>query len=246
MKINIIRCKDHAEVGLVTAKLVAEEIHRKPNLVLGLPTGKTPIPIYDELCKMHNEGKIDCKGVTTFNLDEYEQRGPGDPDSYCEFMHEYLFNHIPFKSSYLPNAKPASPTASGYFSSICKSCSEYDACIDLHGGIDLQIVGIGSNGHIGFNEPSEEISDGTCFVELTQQTISDNAKKFYNGNEDEVPKRAISMGMGKIMEAKSIILIANGESKANAINRNMMNMTFSVVNDFYELFEYSKIYKFFL
>lgn len=221
MKINIIRCRDHAAIGEITANLIAKEIDLNPNLVLGLPTGQTPIPVYQEIRKMYSEGKIDCSNVTTFNLDEYTRRGKGDPDSYYTFMHEQLFDHVPFKKSYLPNAKPEncdSMSDSELFQFLNKnSCPEYDSSIKKEGGIGLQIVGIGSNGHIAFNEPSDEISDETCVVELTDQTISDNAIKFYDGDETAVPKTAISMGMGKIMEAKSIILIANGESKADAI-----------------------------
>lgn len=213
-------CKDHAEIGKVTAGIIAQRILENPNLVLGLPTGQTPIPVYQELCKMYDEGKLNCSGVITFNLDEYHQRGEGDPDSYHTFMQEQLFSHVPFKASYLPNAKPADPeklSASEYLSLIDKECSNYDKLIESCGGIDLQLVGIGSNGHIGFNEPSDEVSDGTCLVYLTEQTISDNAEKFYGGNKDAVPKSAISMGMKQIMKARTIILIANGESKAQAI-----------------------------
>lgn len=221
MKINIICCKNHAEIGSVTAYLIAEEISHNPNLVLGLPTGQTPIPVYQEIRKMYAEGKIDCSNVTTFNLDEYFRRGKGNPDSYYTFMHEQLFDHVPFKASYLPNAKPENsetiPT-SQLIPILENECSEYDKKIDAEGGIDIQLVGLGSNGHIGFNEPSpEKISDGTCIVTLAGQTILDNANKFYDGDESKVPKKAISMGMGKIMQAKSIILIANGEAKAKAI-----------------------------
>ena len=221
MAIQIIRCKNHDAVGKLTANLIANTINSKPNLVLGLPTGQTPIPVYQELRKMYSKGNLDCSKVTTFNLDEYFRRGKGDPDSYYTFMHEQLFDHIPFKASYLPNAKPENsetiPT-SQLIPILQNACYEYDKKIDAEGGIDIQLVGLGSNGHIGFNEPSpEEISDGTCIVTLAGQTISDNANKFYGGDESKVPKKAISMGMGKIMQAKSIILIANGGSKATAI-----------------------------
>lgn len=221
MKINVIRCKDHAEVGLVAANIIAEEIRRKPDLVLGLPTGQTPIPLYQEIRKMYAEGKIDCSNVTTFNLDEYTRRGKGDSDSYYTFMHEQLFDHVPFKKSYLPNAKPENCDSMSDSELITfltnTSCPAYDDSIKKEGGIDVQVVGVGSNSHIAFNEPSKIITDGTCVVKLTDQTVTDNAIKFYDGDENAVPKTAISMGMGKIMEAKSIILIANGESKADAI-----------------------------
>ncbi len=206
--LTVISCKDHAEIGSVTAKLIAEQIKKNPNLVLGLPTGKTPIPVYQELCKMYDDGNLDCSQVTTFNLDEYLHRGKGDPDSYYTFMHKNLFDHIPFKESYFPNAK---------LYNIGRSCNNYDVLIEEHGGIDLQILGVGSNGHIAFNEPSNDISDMTHLVALTFQTISDNANKFYNGDINKVPRYAISMGIRQILKAKSIILIANGEEKAKAI-----------------------------
>jgi len=221
MSITVIRMKNHYEVGELTATLIADAIRSKPNLVLGLPTGQTPVPVYYQLRRLYDEGLLDCSNVTTFNLDEYFRRGKGDPDSYYTFMHEQLFDHIPFKASYLPNAKPENsetmPT-SQLIPILENECFKYDMKIDEEGGIDIQLVGLGSNGHIGFNEPSpEEISDGTCIVTLAGQTRSDNANKFYHGDESKVPKKAISMGMGKIMQAKSIILIANGESKAKAI-----------------------------
>lgn len=208
---NICKCKDAAELGRVTASLIAQEIKKNPNLVLGLPTGQTPVPVYQELCKMYDEGKIDCSGVTTFNLDEYFHRGKGNPDSYYEFMHDNLFNHVPFKASYFPDSSGDLATE------IAKNCKAYDSLIESVGGIDLQILGIGSNGHIGFNEPSSEWSEGTAFVRLTPQTVSDNARKFYGGDESLVPKTAVSMGVNQILKAKSIILIAFGEDKAQAI-----------------------------
>lgn len=211
-KPTVYCCKNHSEIGSVTAALIADAIKKNPNLVLGLPTGQTPVPVYQELCKMYKAGELDCSGVTTFNLDEYFHRGKGDPDSYYTFMHEQLFDHVPFKASYFPDSSGELATE------IDKNCKQYDALIESVGGIDLQILGIGSNGHIGFNEPSSTWSEGTAFVKLTPQTVSDNAKKFYNGNELLVPKTAISMGTNQIMRAKSIILIASGEDKAKAIS----------------------------
>lgn len=219
-KPTVYCCKNHSELGRVAASLIAQQISQNPNLVLGLPSGKTPITVYQELRKKYDNEELDCSGVTTFNLDEYFQRGKGDADSYYTFMHERLFKYVPFKASYLPNAKPADPkemSTSEYLTLIDEECSKYDKLIEDCGGIDVQLVGIGSNGHIGFNEPSDEISGGTYLVDLAEQTIKDNAEKFYNGNKSEVPKSAISMGMEQIMKAKMIILIANGISKAKAI-----------------------------
>ncbi len=209
--LTVYRCKNHAEIGKVTATFIADEIKRNPNLVLGLPTGQTPIPVYQELCKMYDEGKLDCSQVTTFNLDEYFHKGKGDPDSYYTFMHDNLFNHVPFKASYFPDSSGDLATE------IAKHCKAYDSLIESVGGIDLQLLGIGSNGHIGFNEPSVAFSEGTAFVGLTKQTITDNARKFYNGDESLVPTKAVSMGSKQIMKAKKIILIAFGEDKAQAI-----------------------------
>lgn len=208
---NIIKCKDSAELGRVTASFIAQQIKNKPNTVLGLPTGQTPVPVYKELCKMYDEGKLDFSQVITFNLDEYFHKGKGDPDSYYTFMHDNLFDHIPFKASYFPDSSGDLATQ------IAKNCKSYDDLIEASGGIDLQILGIGSNGHIGFNEPAVAFSEGTAFVGLTKQTITDNARKFYNGDESLVPTKAVSMGTKQIMKAKKIILIAFGKDKAQAI-----------------------------
>lgn len=211
--------KNHEEVGLAAANLVAAEIALNPNLVLGLPTGATPIPMYEEMCKKYSAGILDCSGVTTVNLDEYVGRGKGDPDSYDTFMKEQLFNHVPFKKSYLPKAKPDRPLFGDELTEfLLNECVSYTDIINILGGIDVQVLGIGTNSHIGFNEPSDEITENTVLVPLTCQTVSDNAKKFYDGDESAVPRMAISMGMKQILRAKdTIILIANGESKAKAI-----------------------------
>lgn len=211
--------KDHKEVGLTAAHLIAGEIALKPNLVLGLPTGATPIPMYEKMREMYSEGMLDCSGVTTVNLDEYVGRGIGDPDSYDTFMKEQLFNHVPFKECYLPKAKPDKPMFGDELTKfLLNECVSYTDIINSLGGIGVQVLGIGTNGHIGFNEPSDEITEDTVLVKLTDQTVSDNANKFYNGDESAVPKTAISMGMKQILRANdTIILIANGKAKAKAI-----------------------------
>lgn len=212
MKNQIIVCKDHAEIGEMVSTIFAHSVTTNPNCVWGLATGASPIPVYKEICEMHESGILDCSQVTTFNLDEYAGRGPGDPDSYYEFMHEHLFDKVPFKKNFLPEAKHACT-----LDELNESGIKYDALIDEHGGIDNMLLGIGRNGHIAFNEPSNTISEGTEGVILTEETRSDNAIKFYDGNIDAVPKYALSMGMKKIMESNKIILIANGEGKAEAI-----------------------------
>lgn len=222
-KLNVICCKDHDHLGRVTAELLAEEIRRNPNLVLGLPTGQTPIPVYQHLRRIYDEGNLDCSGVTTVNLDEYLLRGEGDPDSYITFMQENLFNHIPFKASYLPNAKPENyeqMSETELTSALNNNCSDYDAILEEL-GVDIQVLGLGTNTHVAFNEPSDKWTEGTYITDLTAQTLSDNADKFYDGDINAVPKKALSMGMKQIMKAKSIILIANGDAKAEAVSRSL-------------------------
>ena len=212
MKNQIIVCENHEEIGDVVALIFAESVNTKPNCVWGLATGASPIPVYKKLCAYYEAEDLDCSQVITFNLDEYAGRGPGDPDSYYEFMHQHLFDKIPFKKNYLPEAKHTSN-----LDELSESGEEYDEIIDEIGGIDIMLLGIGTNSHIAFNEPSDTVSKGTQGVTLTEQTRSDNALKFYDGNIDAVPKYALSMGMKKIMQSKKIILIANGEGKAEAI-----------------------------
>lgn len=214
MKNNIIVCENHEEIGDVVALIFAESVRTKPNCVWGLATGASPIPVYKKLCTFYDAEDLDCSQVTTFNLDEYAGRGPGDPDSYYEFMHEHLFKKIPFKRNYLPEAKHSID-----LDELTGSGIRYDELIDKNGGIDIMLLGIGTNGHIAFNEPSDTISKGTQGVTLTEQTRKDNALKFYDGNIDAVPKYALSMGMKKIMESSKIVLIANGPAKALAIHK---------------------------
>lgn len=212
MRNQIIVCENHQEIGDVVATIFAESTTTKPNCVWGLATGASPIPVYKKLCDFYEAEDLDCSQVTTFNLDEYAGRGPGDPDSYYEFMHQHLFDKIPFKKNYLPDAKHSTE-----LDELNESGIRYDAIIDKVGGIDIMLVGIGTNGHIAFNEPSDIISKGTQGVILTEQTRHDNALKFYDGNIDAVPKYALSMGMMSILQSNKIVLIANGPAKALAI-----------------------------
>ena len=212
MKNKIIVCEDHAEIGDVVATIFAESVHDNPKCVWGLATGASPIPVYKKLCDFYEGEDLDCSQVTTFNLDEYAGRGPGDPDSYYEFMREHLFKKIPFKKNLLPDAKHATE-----FEELNESGIRYDALIEKAGGIDIMLLGIGTNGHIAFNEPSDTISKGTQGVTLTEQTRNDTALKFYNGDIDAVPKYALSMGMMSILQSNKIVLIANGPAKALAI-----------------------------
>lgn len=200
--------KDYEKLSKVAANMVREEIEKKPNVVLGLATGSTPEGMYRELIRMHKEEGLDFSKVTTFNLDEYVGIDEEHPNSYHYFMKEMLFNHIniDIKNTYIPDGKTKD---------LEKYCKEYDELIEKKGGIDLQILGIGENGHIAFNEPDEMLNLGTSIVNLTQSTIEANSRFF--DSIDEVPKTAITMGIGTILKAKKIILLANGKKKAKVI-----------------------------
>lgn len=195
-------------VAALAAKLVAQQIRKKPNSVLGLATGSTPLPLYQELIRMHREEKLSFKRVTTFNLDEYIGLGPDHPCSYHYFMMENLFNHlnIPKKQIHIPD---------GLTKDVPKCCQAYEKAIQKAGGIDIQVLGIGGDGHIGFNEPTSSLSSRTRIKTLTQKTIDAN-KRFFS-SEKEVPRHVITMGVGTIRDSRCCILLAYGENKADAI-----------------------------
>ena len=205
---NIIICNNYNEMSLTAANLLANEINKKNNLTIGLATGSTPIGLYKNLIEMHKKELINFSETKTFNLDEYYGLEKTHPQSYYNFMRENLFNHININ---LDNTNIPSGTASD----IEKECIEYDRLIQDNGGIDVQILGIGSNGHIAFNEPSDTFKMGTYLVDLTESTINANSR-FFNSIED-VPTKAITMGIGSIFKAKKIILLASGKNKAQAI-----------------------------
>lgn len=207
---NLIIEKDYDSLSKRAAEIVRKEIETKKDLVLGLATGSTPVGMYRELIRMHREEGLDFSKVTTFNLDEYIGLSHDNPNSYHYFMKDNLFNHIniDMNNVFIPD---------GNAQNLKDYCKEYDKLIEEKGGIDLQILGIGKNGHIAFNEPEEELSLGTNVVELTESTIQANSR-FFN-SIDEVPKMAITMGIGTIMKAKKILLLANGKSKVPAINK---------------------------
>jgi glucosamine-6-phosphate deaminase len=198
----------YEEMSKVAAKVIADVVNTKPDAVLGLATGSTPLGVYKELTRMHREEGLDFAHVTTFNLDEYVGL-PGDHDqSYHYFMNENLFKHInvPKQNTYIP---------SGTTSNYRAFCQWYEQQIEERGGIDIQLLGIGSDGHIAFNEPTSSLSSRTRLKTLAQPTIDDNARFFEN--RDEVPIYAITMGVGTILDARQIILVANGKNKAKAI-----------------------------
>jgi glucosamine-6-phosphate deaminase len=205
---EIIITPSAQEMGKAAARVVAQVLNAKPNAVLGLATGSTPLPLYQELVRMHKEEGLDFSQVTTFNLDEYVGLSKNHPQSYHYFMHENLFRHIniPKQNIYIPQG------TTGNYAAFCKW---YEQRIVDFGGIDLQVLGIGSDGHIAFNEPSSSLGSRTRIKTLARQTIEDNARFF--DSIEQVPIYAITMGVGTILEARQIILLANGEKKAAAV-----------------------------
>ncbi len=208
MKLMIM--KNYDEISKVSAEIVAQLIKENPKAILGLATGSTPVGTYKELIRMYRDEGLDFSEIKSFNLDEYVGLEGTHPSSYRYFMDNELFNHINIKkeNTHVPDGKAKD---------LEQYCKEYDDSVDAAGGIDLQILGIGSNGHIAFVEPEEELSLGTFVAKLTESTINDN-KRFFD-SIDQVPRTAISMGIGTIMKAKKIILLANGKGKADAITR---------------------------
>ena len=202
MKVHVY--KDAQEVGKAAAMIFAGEIMKKDGCIIGLATGSTPIPTYQELIRLNKEGLLDFSKVISYNLDEYVGLTPDHPCSYRRFMNEQLFDHVNIDkaNTHVPDGVNPNP-------------AEYDAMIEKAGGVDLQLLGIGSNGHIGFNEPAQDFVYPTNVITLTENTRKDNAR-FFN-SMDEVPTSAISMGIGTIMSARRIILIATGANKADAV-----------------------------
>lgn len=199
-----------AQVGKAAATLLASQIIRKPDSVLGLATGSTPIPTYQELIKLCKEGVLDFSRVSSFNLDEYCCLPVEHECSYHSFMKEQLFDHINIKADH-------THVPDGNAENQQEECSRYDMAINRAGGIDIQILGIGRNGHIGFNEPADTFVYGCHIVNLTQSTIEAN-RRFFDSEKD-VPRQAISLGVGSIMNARQVLLLATGEDKAEAIRK---------------------------
>ncbi len=198
----------YENMSKAAAQQVADVLNRKPNAVLGLATGSTPLGVYKELVRMHKEESLDFSRCTTFNLDEYVGLPITHDQSYHYFMHENFFKHVnvPEQNVHVP---------SGTTSNFKAFCEWYEQRIEECGGIDVQILGIGSDGHIAFNEPTSSLSSRTRLKTLAKITIDDNAR-FFDKAED-VPIYAITMGVGTILEAREVILLANGKGKAEAI-----------------------------
>ena len=206
---EIIIQPTYTQLVAVSADIIRDALLKKPNLVLGLATGSTPIGLYEALARMHKTEGLDFSKVTTFNLDEYVGIPPNHPYSYHTFMETHFFNavNIPRGNCHIPQS-----TAIAHE----EFCERYEAAIVDAGGIDIQVLGIGKDGHIGFNEPSSSLGSRTRIKTLAQSTLEANAPHF-GGRIDAVPKMAITMGVGTIMEAKQCVLLANGEAKAAAI-----------------------------
>ena len=194
--------------SIAAAVLIAGQVIDKPKSVLGLATGSTPLPIYRELIAMWHRGVIDFGSVTTYNLDEYVGLGPDHPCSYRRFMQENLFSHInvPQDHIHIPN---------GLAADVDAECAAYDAAIAAAGRLDLQLLGLGANGHIGFNEPAAVFTTHSYCVKLTEQTLKDNRRFFEDGAP--MPTHALTMGIASIMQAKRIVLVATGKNKAAAV-----------------------------
>jgi glucosamine-6-phosphate deaminase len=198
---------DQAKASDQAARIVANQVRRKPGSVLGLPTGNSPLAMYSELIRMHQEEGLDLSRVVTFNLDEYFGLDRGHPQSFFRYIHENFLDRV--------NIKPENVhIPDGTLTDFSKTSAEYEAAIKNAGGIDLQILGIGRTGHIGFNEPTSSLASRTRLKTLSDETIGDNSKI-----SGDIPPVAITMGIATILEAKRILLLAFGESKADAVSK---------------------------
>ena len=195
------------EIGKAVANLIVEQVNEKPDSVLGFATGASPVPTYKSLIKAYNKGKVSFKNITTFNLDEYCDLPKDDKNSYYTFMHENLFNHIDVKEENVN-------FLNGNAEDTDAECMRYDDLL-TENKIDIQLLGVGRNGHIGFNEPSNKFTKGSFKVRLSQSTIDANSVYF---DENPMPNYALTMGTVSIMKSKQIILIATGRSKSDAID----------------------------
>lgn len=207
---KIYKAKDYKDMSRKAANIISAQVIMKPNCVLGLATGSTPIGTYDQLVEWYNKGDLDFSEVTTVNLDEYKGLPRTNDQSYYYFMHQHLFDRVNIdpERTNVPNGME--PDAE-------KECGRYEELIRSLGGVDLQLLGLGHNGHIGFNEPGEAFEKETHCVDLTESTIEAN-KRFF-ASADYVPKQAYTMGIKTIMQAKKILIVVNGENKADIVER---------------------------
>jgi glucosamine-6-phosphate deaminase len=205
----VVLKKDYDEVSREAARIVAGAVRSKPDIVLGLATGSTPLGLYKELIALYRSGDLDFSRATSFNLDEYLGLAPSHPQSYHYFMQQNLFSQVnlPRERAHVPDG-----TIAANYDSYCSS---YEQAIKSAGGIDLQVLGIGRNGHIGFNEPTSSLASRTRVKALSRETVEDNRHVF--PIESEMPKCAITMGIGTILDSRRVLLLACGRSKAAAI-----------------------------
>ena len=207
---RIYRTKNSADMSREAANIISAQIIMKPDCVLGLATGSTPIGLYKQLIEWYQKGDLDFSEVRTVNLDEYKGISRENDQSYYYFMHQNLFDHvnIPEGNTHLPDGMALDPE---------KECDRYNNLIQSMGGVDLQLLGIGHNGHMGFNEPGDSFDKQVHCVNLTESTIEAN-KRFF-ASADEVPRQAYTMGIGNILQAKKILIVANGEGKAEIVKK---------------------------
>lgn len=205
---RIICAKDYKEMSEMAADIIGAQVLLKPDAVLGLATGSTPIGTYEELVRRYEAGRLDFGKIKTVNLDEYRGLTRDNDQSYYYFMHTHLFDHININKNNTNVPDGMEPDA-------LKAGQDYENIIKNYGGIDLQLLGLGNNGHIGFNEPGDEFIDKTHVVDLTESTIEAN-KRFF-ASIDDVPKQAYTMGIGSIMRAKRVLMVVNGKGKAEIV-----------------------------
>jgi len=205
----VVLKKNYEEISSEAARMVTAAVRNNPAVTLGLATGATMLGVYEELVRLHKEEALDFSRVVTFNLDEYLGLAADHPESFHYFMRENFFAHVNIRpeNTHIPDGK-----VGGNYE---KYCAAYEESIRKAGGIDLQILGIGRNGHVGFNEPTSSLASRTRLKVLNKETIEDNRKSFARG--DEIPRCAITMGIGTILESKKIILLATGAAKADAV-----------------------------
>jgi len=207
---KVIKTANYNEMSKKAANIIAAQMILKPDTTFGFATGSSPIGTYEELVKKYNNGDIDFSQITTVNLDEYKGLPKENDQSYDYFMNDNLFNHVNIDKArtFLPNGMAEDEEA---------ECARYEALIEELGGIDLQLLGMGRNGHIGFNEPADEFAKATHCVSLAESTIEAN-KRFF-ASADDVPRKAFSMGIGTIMRARKLVVVVSGEDKAEALKK---------------------------
>lgn len=207
---KIIKAKDYSDMSRKAANIISAQIIMKPNCVLGLATGSTPVGTYAQLVEWYKKGDLDFSEVVTVNLDEYKGLGRDNEQSYYYFMNDKLFSkvNIDLKNTFLPD---------GMEPDSVKACADYNKAIAQTGGVDLQLLGLGHNGHIGFNEPGMAFEAETHCVNLTESTMKANQRFFASG--DDVPRQAYTMGIKTIMQAKKILVVVNGEDKAEIVKK---------------------------